>query len=104
MQHHDKRGKRGHSCRHHKCYVPAQSKPSNIAKLRLVTAFSRQEGTPRHYVQDWVSELGEDVIKLSTEGASFYVCGRAAMAREVVKVVGATMQKAKDWTEDEVNS
>ena len=73
-------------------------------KLRLVTAFSRQEGTPRRYVQDRVSELGEDVVKLITEGASFYVCGRAAMAREVEKVVGATMQKANGWTEDEVNS
>ncbi|KAJ5324424.1 hypothetical protein N7476_003024 [Penicillium atrosanguineum] len=73
-------------------------------KLRLVTAFSRQEGTPRRYVQDRVSELGEDVVKLIDEGASFYVCGRAGMAREVEKVVGVMMQKAKGWTEDEVNS
>jgi NADPH-ferrihemoprotein reductase len=73
-------------------------------KLRLVTAFSRQEGSPRRYVQDRVSELGDDVVGLIDEGASFYVCGRAGMAREVEKVVGKTMQKAKGWTEDEVNN
>ena len=73
-------------------------------KLRLVTAFSRQDGTPRRYVQDRVSELGDDVVKLIDEGASFYVCGRAEMARAVEKVVGKTMQKARGWSEDEVNN
>ncbi|OQE23148.1 hypothetical protein PENSTE_c009G06203 [Penicillium steckii] len=73
-------------------------------KLRLVTAFSRQEGTPRKYVQDRVSELGEDVVKLIDEGGSFYVCGRAGMAREVEKAVGSTMMAVKGWSEDEVNN
>ncbi|KAJ5156607.1 hypothetical protein N7492_009410 [Penicillium capsulatum] len=73
-------------------------------KLRLVTAFSRQEGTPRKYVQDRVSELGGDVVRLIDEGASFYVCGRAGMAREVEKAVGATMKNTKGWSGDEVNS
>ncbi|KAJ5107990.1 hypothetical protein N7456_004665 [Penicillium angulare] len=73
-------------------------------KLRLVTAFSRKEGTPRQYVQDKVSEYGEDVVRLINEGASFYICGRAGMAREVEKVVGSTMQKTKGWSDDEVNN
>ncbi|KAJ6084094.1 hypothetical protein N7486_010894 [Penicillium sp. IBT 16267x] len=73
-------------------------------KLRLVAAFSRHEGTPRQYVQDRVSEFGEDVVKLIDEGASFYICGRAGMAREVEKAVGVTMQKTKGWSEDEVNN
>lgn len=73
-------------------------------KLRLVTAFSREQSTPRQYVQDRVSEFGDDVAKLIDEGASFYVCGRAGMAREVEKAVGATMKKAKGWSDDEVNS
>ncbi|KAJ5679330.1 hypothetical protein N7462_007574 [Penicillium macrosclerotiorum] len=72
-------------------------------KLHLVTAFSRQQGSPRRYVQDRVAELGEEVVRLIDEGGSFYVCGRAGMAREVEKAVGATMQKAKGWTSDEVN-
>ncbi|CAI7581391.1 unnamed protein product [Penicillium pancosmium] len=73
-------------------------------KLRVVTAFSRQEGTPRRYVQDRVSEFGDDVVKLIDEGGSFYVCGRAGMAREVEKAVGETMRKVKGWSEDEVNN
>ncbi|KAJ5626066.1 hypothetical protein N7510_002375 [Penicillium lagena] len=73
-------------------------------KFCLITAFSRQEGLPRQYVQDRVSEFGDDIVRLIEEGASFYVCGRAAMAREVEKAVGTTMKKAKNWTEGEVNS
>ncbi|CAI7664880.1 unnamed protein product [Penicillium manginii] len=73
-------------------------------KLRVVTAFSRQDGTPRKYVQDRVSEFGDDVVRLIDEGGSFYVCGRAGMAREVEKAVGATMRTAKGWSEDEVNN
>ncbi|KAJ5949043.1 hypothetical protein N7454_000627 [Penicillium verhagenii] len=72
-------------------------------KLRLITAFSRHEGTPRRYVQDRVSEFGQDVVTLIDEGASFYICGRAAMAREVEKAVGVTMRQAKGWSEEEVN-
>lgn len=73
-------------------------------KLRLVTAFSRAEGSPRQYVQDRVSELGNDVVKMIDEGASFYICGRAGMAREVEKAVGSAMQKNKGWTNDQVNN
>ncbi|KAJ5730102.1 uncharacterized protein N7483_004610 [Penicillium malachiteum] len=73
-------------------------------KLHLVTAFSRKEGTPRQYVQDRVSELGDEVVSLIDEGASFYICGRAGMAREVEKAVGTTMRRIKGWSEDEVNN
>lgn len=72
-------------------------------KLRLVTAFSRGEGSPRKYVQDRVSELGDEVVKLIDEGGSFYVCGRAGMAREVEKAVGGAMKIAKGWSDDETN-
>jgi len=73
-------------------------------KLRIMTAFSRHEGSPRQYVQDRVLEFGEDVVKLIEEGGSLYVCGRARMARDVEKTVGATMQKIKRWSADEVNT
>ncbi|KXG46735.1 NADPH-cytochrome p450 reductase, FAD-binding, alpha-helical domain-3 [Penicillium griseofulvum] len=72
-------------------------------RLRIVTAFSRLEGTPRQYVQDRVAEFGNDVIRLIDEGGTFYVCGRAGMAREVEKVVGQTMKGAKRWSDDEFN-
>ncbi|KAJ5086542.1 hypothetical protein NUU61_007849 [Penicillium alfredii] len=72
-------------------------------RLRIVTAFSRCEGTPRQYVQDRVVEMGQEVTRLIDEGANFYVCGRASMAREVEKAIGETMRKAKGWTDDEVS-
>lgn len=72
-------------------------------KLHLVTAFSREEGSPRKYVQDRVSELGDEVVKLIDEGGSFYVCGRAGMARGVEKAVCGAMKIAKGWSDDEVN-
>jgi NADPH-ferrihemoprotein reductase len=73
-------------------------------RLRIVTAFSRLQGSPRQYVQDRVAELGEDVVKLIDEGGNFYVCGRAGMAREVERAVAGSMRAMKAWSEDEVNS
>ncbi|OQD87470.1 hypothetical protein PENANT_c005G03213 [Penicillium antarcticum] len=73
-------------------------------RLRIATAFSRLEGSPRQYVQDRVAELGKDVVKLLDEGGNFYVCGRACMAREVEKAVGGTMRAVKGWNDNEVNS
>ncbi|KAJ5902934.1 hypothetical protein N7495_003462 [Penicillium taxi] len=71
--------------------------------FRLVTAFSREKDLPRRYVQDRVAELGDDVVKLLDEGASFYICGRAGMAREVEKTVGATIKERMGWSDSEVN-
>ncbi|RAK73716.1 NADPH cytochrome P450 oxidoreductase family protein [Aspergillus fijiensis CBS 313.89] len=71
--------------------------------LRIVTAFSRHEETPRQYVQDRVGEHGEDVIRLIEEGANVYICGRAGMAREVEKTVGQAMRKTKGWSDGEWN-
>lgn len=73
-------------------------------RLRVVTAFSRLGGgEPKMYVQDRVREAGEDVVRLMDEGANFYICGRAGMAREVDEVVGGVMKRAKGWEEEMVN-
>lgn len=73
--------------------------------LRIVTAFSRYEsgGEKRRYVQDRVGECSDDVVRLLDQGANLYICGRAAMAREVEKVVGDEMKRAKGWDENGVN-
>lgn len=73
-------------------------------QLRVVTAFSRQAGQPRRYVQDRIVEYAADVIRLvEDEGANVYVCGRAGMAREVERVVGEMLKKVKGWSEAEVD-
>lgn len=70
-------------------------------RLTIVTAFSRLQGKPRHYVQDRIIESGADVVRMLDEGANFYICGRAAMAREVEKAVSETMKQQKQWSEEQ---
>lgn len=73
-------------------------------QLRVVTAFSRETGQPRRYVQDRIVEYAEDVIRLvEDEGANVYVCGRAGMAREVERAVGEMLKKVKGWSDAEVD-
>lgn len=70
-------------------------------RLSIVTAFSRLRGEPRRYVQDRIVESGQDVVRLLDEGANFYICGKAAMAREVEKAVTQTMKQRKGWGEEQ---
>ena len=65
-------------------------------KLQIITAFSRQ-GPRKVYVQDRIEELTDEVTNLLQSDASFYVCGSAAMAREVAKRVGEAMKTANGW-------
>lgn len=72
-------------------------------RLRIVTAFSREAGQPKRYVQDRVRELGGDVVRLVLEGgASVYMCGRASMAREVGGVVGGLVGREKGWGQEQI--
>ncbi|EME43116.1 hypothetical protein DOTSEDRAFT_72482 [Dothistroma septosporum NZE10] len=71
----------------------------------LITAFSRPDEGAKRYVQDRVREQAEEVCGLITEGeASVYICGSAAMARDVSKVVGEEVQKREGMSEDGLRS
>lgn len=74
-------------------------------RLKIITAFSRYQdaGEPRRYVQDRVRESGQDVVALLDQGANLYICGRAAMARDVEGVVSEEMKRIKGWGETETN-
>ncbi|WYZ46569.1 hypothetical protein EsH8_IX_000794 [Colletotrichum jinshuiense] len=71
-------------------------------KLKIITAFSRQEGTKKTYVQDRVREMGKEVSQLLESGASLYMCGRASMAREVGKTLGDVVRTDKGWDDAQV--
>lgn len=71
-------------------------------RLAVVTAFSRKQGERKTYVQDRVQERMGEVLGLLDEGANFYVCGRASMAREVGKKVGEGMGKREGWGDAQV--
>jgi NADPH-ferrihemoprotein reductase len=68
-------------------------------KLRVVTAFSRQEEGKRAYVQDRVRERGSEVVSMLTDDANLYFCGRAAMARDAGMAVSEAMRSEKGWDE-----
>ncbi|PMD38570.1 riboflavin synthase domain-like protein [Hyaloscypha variabilis F] len=69
--------------------------------IEVVTAFSREGG--KKYVQDRVEEREEEVCRLlGEENAYFYVCGSAAMARDVKARVEGVIGRRRGWGEEEV--
>lgn len=59
--------------------------------VKVYTAFSRMEGTPKTYVQHLMLENAKDIIRLLDQGGKLYVCGDGSrMAPEVE----ATLQQA----------
>lgn len=72
-------------------------------RLLIVNAFSRWSEQPRQYVQDRVTELGDDIVRLIDDGATLYVCGRVNMSQRVEKAVGQAMEKSKGWDLEALN-
>lgn len=72
--------------------------------LAIVTAFSRSgDGGRKVYVQNRVQEHADEVCSLITDKeASFYMCGSAAMARDVSKVVSEEVRRRENWSEEQV--
>ncbi|KAE9368872.1 putative NADPH-cytochrome P450 reductase [Stipitochalara longipes BDJ] len=70
--------------------------------IEVVNAFSREKGEERKYVQDRVEEREEEVVRmLVEENAYFYICGSAAMARDVKARVEGCLAKRMGWGEEE---
>jgi NADPH-ferrihemoprotein reductase len=69
--------------------------------VEIVTAFSR--ASEKCYVQDRVQERDEDVARLLLEeNAYFYICGSAAMARDVAVRLGECLRHRNSWNESEL--
>lgn len=74
-------------------------------QLSVITAFSRLPGQPKTYVQDRVEEHAHRLCKLVLdEGAIFYICGSANMARDVTKRLGECIKSRNGWTDDELKA
>ncbi|KAF2645792.1 cytochrome P450 reductase 2 [Massarina eburnea CBS 473.64] len=75
--------------------------------LKIVTAFSRDQAK-KVYVQDRVSEYGNDLLEMLDSGANMYICGKASMAREVdgkiedavKRIKGLEQSGVKVWVDD----
>ncbi|KAH0835082.1 hypothetical protein AYO21_09735 [Fonsecaea monophora] len=53
------------------------------SNFRMITAFSRQTPSKKVYVQDKIRQFGAEISSLLSKDAHFYVCGDAAMAKDV---------------------
>ena len=74
-------------------------------QLSVVTAFSRVPGQPKVYVQDRVEEHADrlcDVIL--DQGAIFYICGSANMARDVTKRLGECIKTRNGWADEQLKA
>jgi len=75
-----------------------RSLPEGI--LRIITAFSRQPGQEKIYVQDQVDRNAAEIKKLLHDNAAnFYICGRASMSREVGRRVATVLASQGDMSE-----
>ncbi len=73
--------------------------------LTVISAFSRPVAGTKVYVQQRLQEHADEVCRLIDEKeANFYICGSAAMARDVSKVLGQELQARKGWNDDEMKS
>ena len=72
-------------------------------KLEIITAFSREQ-EKKMYVQDRVEEQAGKVVAMLQSDATLYICGAAAMAREVSKKVGEAMRRSNRWDDAQLKA
>lgn len=68
-----------------------------------MTAFSRFEAGKKVYVQDRVQENRKQISQmLIGNSASFYICGRASMSRDIGKEISEVIRAQQQWNETDV--
>ncbi|KAK3704717.1 NADPH-cytochrome P450 reductase [Vermiconidia calcicola] len=73
------------------------------SSLTVVTAFSRPVNGSKTYVQDRIAEHSKELCDLLTNSdANFYICGSAAMARDVSKTLETQLQSQQNWDGEQV--
>lgn len=78
---------------------------STLPELEIVYAFSRLEGQSKVYVQDRVTERQNELVSMLLEDdAALYICGSAAMAREVRCSLGDGVKRARSYDESGWNN
>jgi sulfite reductase alpha subunit-like flavoprotein len=77
-------------------YGPDLERWAGAGAVELHTAFSREPGRPKVYVQQRLEETGDRVWQLLEAGAHFYVCGDAnsmagAVEAALLRVIAARL-------------
>jgi NADPH-ferrihemoprotein reductase len=69
--------------------------------IEVIEAFSRSG--EKKYVQDKIGEREEEIVRLLVEeNAYFYICGSAAMARDVKSRVEGLLGKRMGWSDEQL--
>jgi len=71
--------------------------------LEVITAFSREPSQEKVYVQQRVRQEGEKVGQILDDRGVVYICGAAAMAREVRQELVSILAKRKGMAPEEVD-
>lgn len=75
------------------------------SQCSIITAFSRPNNGKKVYVQDQVAQHADEVCDLLVNGgANFYICGSAAMARDVSKVLSNELGVRQGWDGDQLRT
>ncbi|RFU28425.1 hypothetical protein B7463_g7907, partial [Scytalidium lignicola] len=71
--------------------------------LQIITAFSRDKAEEKVYVQDRIRENEKMVCDMLMEmEATLYICGSAAMGRDVAAIVGNVVKERRQWNDKEL--
>ncbi len=72
--------------------------------FEMTTAFSRPDHGRKRYVQDAICDEADAVCKLLIDdNAYFYICGSAAMARDVGSIVAKILMAKMGWDEAQMS-
>ena len=75
------------------------------SNFTILTAFSRPDKGQKTYVQNRFAEHNKELASLLIDGgANFYICGSAAMARDVSNAAMSAITDSRNWTEPEVQA
>jgi NADPH-ferrihemoprotein reductase len=70
-------------------------------ELRIITAFSRHKGR-KVYVQERILKDNKRIFGMLMEtNANLYICGSAAMARDVTNTISSIIKEGNGWTDRE---
>jgi cytochrome P450/NADPH-cytochrome P450 reductase len=94
----------GFRSRHEHLYTDELNLANLPDFMRVLTAYSREPGQSRAYVQDLLVEYTSDVIALMDSGAAIYVCGSHEMGHSVHDALIKILKEGKGLDDDETRT
>jgi cytochrome P450 / NADPH-cytochrome P450 reductase len=85
-------------CRHPErdyLYADELAEYERSGVVQVVTAFSRVPGQPRRYVQDAITDCGDEVWRMLEQDAHVYVCGNARTIAPAVRAALTAIRHQK---------